>query len=267
MLVIFSGGSGVGKNTVIAEFLKRKGFSLMPTYTTRNRRDGEVDGNPYYFLTKEQFEKKIAEGEFYEYENVHGNYYGTSKLLLKQGLNSGDILLKDIDVLGTHNLTERVSGEVKILSIFLQVDSPEVLRQRLILRGEKEIDKRLSRYEMEQGYKWEYDYVITNNNLDLTVSYVDGLISCEGKQKPLLVATDFNPNLVDEFVKELNNGNKDLVVKVAYSDGEFYITQGAEIYLASVVSGKKVCKEIVNGALIKKVDQTDWLKTISDIKG
>lgn len=266
MLVIFSGGSGVGKNTVIAEFLKRKGFSLMPTYTTRNRRDGEVDGNPYYFLTKEQFEKKIAEGEFYEYENVHGNYYGTSKLLLKNGLESGDILLKDIDVLGTHNLTERVSSDVKIVSVFLQVDSPEVLRQRLILRGEKEIDKRLSRYEMEQGYKWEYDYVITNNDLCVTTNYVDGLIFCESNLKPLLTSTDFNPKLVDEYVKALNDGNKDLVVKIAYSDGEFYILQGAEIYLASIKTGKKVCKEIVNDALVKKVDQTEWLKTVNELK-
>ena len=84
MLVIFSGGSGVGKNTVISELIKTGDFALLPTYTTREKRPNETEGDPYCFLSEEEFKNKIAENELYEYQNVHGHYYGTSKLLLKK---------------------------------------------------------------------------------------------------------------------------------------------------------------------------------------
>ena len=260
MLVIFSGGSGVGKNTVIAEFLKREEFLLLPTYTTRNKREGESEGNPYYFITKEQFEQKIADGEFYEYENVHGNYYGTSKKLLKHFKETGKILLKDIDVLGTHNLVERIGNDEKLVTIFLKVDSVEVLRQRLTMRGEKEIEKRLSRYEMEQTHQTEYDYIISNNELQTTKGYVDSLIATEQKDATLKTATakSIDLALVKEYQNSLESGERLSPIKIALSNGEFYILEGHEKYLASLVTNKRVPKEIINDYTVESVCQKDW---------
>ena len=110
MLVIFSGGSGVGKNTVIENLLTNKAFAFMPTYTTRKCRPNESEGNPYCFISTEEFLKKIEQNEFYEYQRVHEHYYGTSKTLLNDRLKSGKILLKDIDVLGTQNLANMISS-------------------------------------------------------------------------------------------------------------------------------------------------------------
>ena len=131
MLIIFSGGSGVGKNTVIEHLIAHGGFALMPTYTTRARRPNESEGHPYHFLSDAEFEAKLREGEFYEHQQVHGHYYGTSKKLLRESLATGKILLKDIDVLGTQNLVRAVGEDLKIVTIFLKVDSSDVLAERL----------------------------------------------------------------------------------------------------------------------------------------
>ena len=186
MLVIFSGGSGVGKNTVIAELLKSDDFALLPTYTTREKRAGETEGNPYCFLTDSEFESKIASGELYEYQNVHGHYYGTSKLLLKKQRALGRILLKDIDVLGTQDLVKSIGKDIHIVTLFLKVNSKDVLVERLTERKETEIGKRLSRYDMEMTFCNKYDYVITNNDLISTKNTVLKIINAEKKGLPLL---------------------------------------------------------------------------------
>ena len=208
MLIIFSGASGAGKNTVITELLKSDDFALLPTYTTREKRDGETEGSPYCYLTEAEFKNKIAEGELYEYENVHGHFYGTSKLLLKQKSSLGKILLKDIDVLGTQNLVKLIGNDIKIVTVFLKVDSREVLKERLIERKETEIDKRLSRYDLEMTYCDKYDYIITNNDLKETINSVLDTIRTEKQKFGFSVATPFvfDDGKVKEYVKKLENG-------------------------------------------------------------
>ncbi len=265
MLVIFSGGSGVGKNTVISELLKLEGFELLPTYTTRAKRETESDGNPYFFITNAEFEQKIAENEFYEYETVHGCYYGTSKKLLKEKQKTKNILLKDIDVLGTHNLVNRIGTDIKLVTIFLKVDSKEVLVERLKQRKEKDIEKRLGRYEMEQSHQHEYNYIITNNDLETTKRLVLDIIHFESVSKHLYATQnvkEFNETIVNEYAKRLENGEILPPVKIAVRDGKVYIVDGHHRYLASLMTGIQIAQEVAFNSVFDEVEQASWLEAI-----
>jgi len=165
MLVVFSGPSGAGKNAIISGLLDKYPalYGFMPTMTTRAKREGERDGFPYYFISTEDFKVRIDNGEFLEYEQIHVGYYGTSKKILADKLKEGKTLLKDIDVKGTVNLKKGLDGgKHKLLTIFVTAGNKENLRQRLIGRGEKDIDLRLSRYESELKYSDKYDFVVEN---------------------------------------------------------------------------------------------------------
>lgn len=245
MLIIFSGGSGVGKNTVISHLLQDSKFALMPTYTSRAKRESESEGNPYHFLTDEEFEKKIEEGEFYEYEKVHGHYYGTSKKLLKKGVESGKILLKDIDVLGTQNLIKRAGEHVKIVAIYLKVDSSDILAERLKGRGEKEIELRLSRYAMEEEQAINYDYIINNYDLDNTLSIVSAIIEREKENRPLSISKKISGERVNKIMKNVENDERLKPIKIRVQNGELCIVKGAHRYLASLALKRRIAKEIV----------------------
>ncbi len=98
MLVILSGVAGAGKDTVRKELMKKiEGATSIPSYTTREPRADDIPGVTYHFITKEEFEKKIDEGEFYEYDIHHNNYYGTSKKILDEKAKNG-LVIKDIEV-------------------------------------------------------------------------------------------------------------------------------------------------------------------------
>jgi len=171
MIVIFSGSSGVGKNTVINELLKQSvDYSLMPTFTTRSPRAGEKEGNPYFFVANEKFEAMIKKDEFYEYELIHGEkYYGTPKSMVDKAAKLKKVFLKDIDVFGAINLKNLLKDKINIITIYLHIDK-ETLRKRLEGRGEKDIVKRLERFDLEFFYSGKYDYFIENVNLDDTVA-------------------------------------------------------------------------------------------------
>ncbi len=188
MLVILSGVSGAGKDTIKKELIKRmENVVSIPSVTSRKPREGEIHGVTYYYVTKEDFENKINNSEFYEYNYHHENYYGTSKVVLNESIASGKIIVKDIDVNGTGNLLKLLKNDMKIVTIFLKVDKEE-LRKRLIERGdnlsEEEINLRLERLKFEESKIKEYDYVIKNNNLEKTVQIIMSIIENE---KRLLV--------------------------------------------------------------------------------
>ena len=147
MLVLLSGVSGAGKDTIKNELLKRMDNVItMPSYTDRLPRPGEVDGVIYNFVTTEEFEQKIRDGEFYEYSVHHEHYYGTSKKILNENIMAGKIIVKDVEVNGTENLVKLLKNDIKIVTIFLRVPKDE-LRRRLENRIEKasikEIELRL----------------------------------------------------------------------------------------------------------------------------
>ena len=188
MFVILSGCSAVGKNTVMNVLLQEKGsrYVLMPTYTTRDMRPGEREGFPYHYLTKEQFQEKIDSGELYEYEFIHTNFYGSSRVLLAEAAKSGKTIVKDIDVKGALNLGRILKDEMKVVTVFLYADK-EVLIDRLRGRGDKmeDIEIRLQRYEEEMSYLPQYDYAIENLDLAETVRKVKNIVRVEKRRETL----------------------------------------------------------------------------------
>lgn len=181
MLVILSGVSGAGKDTIKKELIKRMEEVIsLPSYTSRDPREGEEEGVQYHFISRDEFENKIKNGELYEYDLHHENYYGTSKKLMNEKIESGKIIVKDIEVNGTENLIKILKNDVKLVSIFLKVDEKE-LRKRLELRGDSEenINLRLSRLKYEESKIGLYDYVIKNDDFEKTVDIITTIIKDE----------------------------------------------------------------------------------------
>lgn len=183
MLVILSGVAGAGKDTIKKELIKRlENVETLPSYTSRPKREGDVEGETYNFVTREEFEKMIEDGEFYEYDVHHNNYYGTSRKLLNEKIKSGKIIVKDIDVNGTEHLQDLLKADTKVVTIFLRVPKEE-LEKRLQSRIDKpspaEIRLRLSRFDYEESKINLYDYVIKNDNLEKTVQIVMAILKNE----------------------------------------------------------------------------------------
>lgn len=185
MLVILSGVSGAGKDTIKKELIKRMNNVIsLPSYTSRKPRVGEEEGVQYHFITKHEFEEKIKNNEFYEYDLHHENYYGTSRKLMNEKIASGKIIVKDIEVNGTENLIKLLKDETKLVTIFLRVEKDE-LRRRLENRGdnlsEAEIELRLGRLDYEENKIRLYDYMIKNDDFEKTVQLIMAIIDNEAR--------------------------------------------------------------------------------------
>ena len=187
MLVILSGVAGAGKDTIKKELIKRmENVESLPSYTSRPIRPGDIDGKTYNFVTKQEFEKMIQAGEFYEYDIHHNNYYGVPKKLLNEKLQNGKIIVKDVDVNGTENLIKLLKNETKIITIFLRVPKQELkrrLEQREDKPNEEEIILRLNRFDYEESKISLYDYVLKNNNLEKTLQIIMTIINQENNLK------------------------------------------------------------------------------------
>ena len=185
MLVILSGVSGAGKDTIKKELIKRiKNTDTLPSFTSRSPRPEEIEGDLYHFISKSEFEEKIKNNEFYEYDLHHENYYGTSRKLLNDKMKNGKIIIKDIEVNGTENLVKILKKDIKIVTIFLKVGKEE-LRKRLEERGDNlsnaDIELRLGRLEYEEAKICNYDYMIKNDNFEKTISIIQTIIENENK--------------------------------------------------------------------------------------
>ena len=185
MLVLLSGVSGAGKDTIKKVLIKRMDNVVsLPSYTDRPLRIGEIPGELYNHVTTEEFEKMVENGELYEYSLHHKHYYGTSRKLMNEKIKSGKIIVKDMDVNGTENLIELLKKDTKVVTIFLRVPKEE-LRHRLEHRNDKpsikEIELRLNRFDYEESKINMYDYVLKNNDLEKTVQIIMTIIKNEEK--------------------------------------------------------------------------------------
>lgn len=183
MLVILSGVAGAGKDTIKKEIMKRmENVKSIPSYTTRPPRPGDVPGETYIFLSKEEFEEKIRNEEIYEYDIHHNHYYGTSKKILNE--KSKDFtIIKDIDVNGTEKLKSTLK-DIKIVTIYLRVPKEELKRRlenRIDKPSEGEIILRLNRFDYEESRIGMYDYVLKNDDLEKTVDIIQTIIEHESK--------------------------------------------------------------------------------------
>lgn len=174
--IIISGPSGVGKGTIYGVLLKELNAWHSVSMTTREMRDGEVDGVNYYFISKEEFRKRIDEGKLLEYNIYNDNYYGTPKDKLLEKMNDGVNVFLEIDVNGAKNIKNIFPDA---LLIYIAPPSIEELRERLISRGTENletIENRLKIAGEELKQVDFYDYVVVNDNLERAISEVRNII-------------------------------------------------------------------------------------------
>lgn len=166
-LFVISGPSGAGKGTLLAELRKqRPDLGLTVSATTRSPRPGEVDGTSYYFLSDEEFRRRIAAGEFVEWAEVHGHLYGTLVTEVKRLLAKGHSLVLEIDVQGALNVRKVYPDAVLV---FIEPPSLQVLEERLRGRGtedEASIELRLKNARHEMELADQYDVRIVNDIVD-----------------------------------------------------------------------------------------------------
>ncbi|MGN0196420.1 MAG: guanylate kinase [Candidatus Gastranaerophilaceae bacterium] len=172
-LFIISGSSGVGKGTIIKEFLKNAdNLVLSVSSTTRKPREGEVHGVNYFYITRDEFEKDVKDGKFIEWAEFGGNLYGTNKNRIQEVLDSGKNILLEIEVQGAKQVKEKMPEAVLI---FILPPSREELENRLRGRGtetEEAIQKRLAAIAMESQESEHYDYKVVNDILEQAVEEV-----------------------------------------------------------------------------------------------
>lgn len=144
ILIVISGPSGAGKGTICKELLKKHNLHLSISATTRTPREGEVHGENYFFLSREEFLNKVEENDFIEYAEVYGNLYGTPKSGVQQMLDDGKDVILEIDIQGALKVKDNVSDGV---FIFILPPSMEELKQRIIKRGSETPESLMTRFK------------------------------------------------------------------------------------------------------------------------
>jgi len=171
-VLLISGPSGCGKSTICRRLLEDPRVVFSVSATTRPMRAGEVDGQHYHFMTKEEFRSRTAAGEFIESAEVYGNMYGTLRQPMEDALAEGKVYLVEIDVQGALQL--KAQG-VEGIYVFIAPPSMEVLRQRLSDRGTEApdvLERRLGKAEDEYRERGKYDSVVINDDLEEAVAEV-----------------------------------------------------------------------------------------------
>jgi len=174
-LFVVSGPSGTGKSSILEMFLHedtQTRFSV--SYTTRAKRDHEVDGRDYRFVDAAKFRAMVGEGEFLEWENVHGYLYGTPRTEVLRPLSEGIDVILDIDVKGALTVKEE---RPEAVLIFIDTPSPDELVRRLSARGEKEIERRMQRVREEVAKKGLFTYVVVNDTLNKAYAEFKSIIA------------------------------------------------------------------------------------------
>jgi guanylate kinase len=178
-LIIVSAPSGAGKSTIVDHLLKAHlNLEFSVSATSRPKRPNETDGLHYYFITPEQFRKKITENEFLEWEEVYNNqFYGTLKSEVERIRNQGKNVVFDVDVVGGLNIKNYYKDEA--LAIFIMPPSLNVLRDRLVRRATENpesLHKRIEKAELELSYAQKFDRIIINDQLAVALAEADRVV-------------------------------------------------------------------------------------------
>ncbi len=183
-VVIISGPSGVGKSTLCDEIVKRLDNAYLSiSATTRPRASGEIDGEDYIFLTHEEFQRRIDQGQFLEYAKVFDNYYGTPRDKIEEAVTAGKIAILEIDVQGAQKAKLVFPDAVMI---FILPPSSKVLEERMNHRGRDDAQsaqKRLENAGAEIAAAWQYyEHLVINDDLDQAVEELIHIIKSEAKE-------------------------------------------------------------------------------------
>lgn len=198
ILTVVSGFSGAGKGTLMKALLSQyDNYALSISCTTRKPREGEVDGQHYFFKTKEEFEAMIAENGFLEHAQYVGNYYGTPRAYVEQMLDEGKDVILEIEIQGALNVRNLVPN---VLLLFVTPPSAEELERRLVSRGTETADvirSRMNRAVEEAEYMDRYDYLVINDDLETCVKEMHELIQTQHNR----IAN--RAEMIDKMKKEL----------------------------------------------------------------
>lgn len=190
MLVVFTAPSGAGKTSLLFEVLKKHPeFQFSVSATTRTPRPGESDGVNYNFLSHEEFDNLIRQGELLEWNEVYGNRYGTLKRTVEDGLMQGNNIIFDTDTVGAFNIRKHFP---EAILIFILPPSPQVLYERLRNRHTESpevIEERLKVVPEEIARMAEYDYIIINDDFDRALSQVEAIIEAEKARSSRVIPT------------------------------------------------------------------------------
>lgn len=183
LLIVVSGFSGAGKGTVMKRLTEKyQTYALSVSATTRNPREGEVDGREYFFKTVEEFKEMIAQDELIEYAQYVSNFYGTPRKYVEEQLKEGRNVILEIEIQGALKIKEKFPDAVLM---FIIPPSAGVLKERLIGRGTEEIEvvnARLARAVEEAEGVEAYDYVVVNDDLETCVEDINEIILSEQKK-------------------------------------------------------------------------------------
>lgn len=176
-LIVFSAPSGTGKSTIIETILlNHPDLVYSVSATTRKKRDDEIDGKHYFFLTEEDFKRKIANDEFIEWERFYDYYYGTLKSFVFDNLEKGNSVLLEVDVMGAISIKKIYADSVLI---FITPPGIDVLKERLIRRqtdSSTDIQKRIERAELELSFEDKFDYRVVNDVLEEAINEVESIL-------------------------------------------------------------------------------------------
>ncbi len=208
-LIIISGTTCAGKGTVIKKLLANHNDIVLSTsYTSRPKRESEIDGVDYYFVSQEEFENKIKNGDFLEYAQVqYGAYYGTPKKEVLELLDSGKDVILEIDVQGAKQIKELYP---ETILIFIMAPSMREVKRRIMMRGDENIDQIISRFKVaynEINQINNYNYVVVNDDLDNAVAKVEAILVSE--------------KLRVDRIEELSVENEEEIIHELLMDKEF----------------------------------------------
>lgn len=179
-LIVVSGPSGSGKGTVIQDFLKHNDKAwLSISCTSRDPRPGDVPNESYFFISREEFEERIELGEFLEYAEYNGNYYGTPKEYIEEKLKKGIDVILEIEVQGALKVKESVP---EAICIFIMPPTMKELKKRLVGRGTESKDKVLERFKTaykEINQIANYNYVVTNDTIEQASEKISAILLSE----------------------------------------------------------------------------------------
>ena len=216
-LIIISGTTCAGKGTVVKKLVeKNPNLKVSISYTSREKRDGEIEGKDYYFVSSEEFERKIQDGDFLEYAKVqYGKYYGTPKKEVHDLLEQGFDVILEIDVQGAQQIKEMFP---QTILIFIMAPSMSEVKRRIKARGKETKEQILERFKVDYNELNEipkYNYVVVNDNLEEAVSKVEAILLSEKCRVDRIeeIAVENQEEFIHEFLMDKDFDNEPIKIE------------------------------------------------------